>query len=118
MGSKHDIKYKRSPASQFGGNLCRIDRDKTGVRAGALQRADDPGPHSYSASAAKQKLETGPRSSSAKFGSSSREAASKMYIHRSDATGDVADPNRLAAGRTVPGMSPALNDTINTLCEG
>lgn len=105
VGSKHDVKYKRAPASQFGGNLCRIDRDKTGLRADALQRADDPGPLSYNASAAKQKIDQQPRTPSVKFGSSERRAASKIYIHRNDACGDVADPNRYSAGCCSPGPS-------------
>ncbi|KAJ8611247.1 hypothetical protein CTAYLR_004132 [Chrysophaeum taylorii] len=112
VGTKHDIKYSRSPVSQFGGNLCKIDRDKTGLRSTALQRADDPGPHNYNAAAAKQKLDTKMRAHAIKFGSSNRETSSKIYVHRHDTSGDATDPNRQAAGRSVPG--PGAYDTVDS----
>lgn len=115
--SKHNIKFTKAPTSQFGGNLCKIDRDKTGLRARALQTADDPGPNAYSVTAAKQKLDVKQRAPTFKFGSSQRADGSKIYMHRADTTGDVTDPNRAAAGRGVPGpgaygtMGPSMEKT-------
>ena len=115
--SKHNIKFTKAPTSQFGGNLCKIDRDKTGLRARALQTADDPGPNAYSVTAAKQKLDEKQRAPTFKFGSSQRSDGSKIYMHRADTTGDVTDPNRAAAGRGVPGpgaygtMGPSMEKT-------
>lgn len=102
VGSKHNVKYKTSPAITFGGNLCKIDRDKTGLRAEALRKAEDPGPDNYSGVTEKLR-EVKPRAPTFKFGSSERTHSSKMYMHRADTTGDVSDPNRAAAGRGVPG---------------
>lgn len=100
---KEETKFKRYPASQFGGRMCGVDRERTGIRASALQHMDDPGPHSYSAAAGQQKLKVQPRSQTTKFGSSDRSSTCRLYIHKNDVSGNDTHPNRLSAGRDVPG---------------
>lgn len=100
---KHDVKYKQNPSPQFGGNLCQIDRSKTGPQGQGWTRRGNPSPNHYSDAAGRQNLGTKNRAATFKFGSSKRDDGHKLYVSRVDTTGDATDPNRAAAGKGVPG---------------
>lgn len=111
---KHNVRYKSSQASSFGGNLCKVDRAATGVAAEGMRKKDDPGPSHYSVVSAQQALNAKERSPTLKFGSSSRDDGAKAYVHRADTSG-VGDPNQGTAGRGVPGPGAYTQGQMNSV---
>ena len=52
--SKHNIRYKSSQGSRFGGTMCQVDRAATGLAAEGIRKKDEPGPAHYSVTSAQQ----------------------------------------------------------------
>ncbi|KAJ1458072.1 hypothetical protein M885DRAFT_437133 [Pelagophyceae sp. CCMP2097] len=112
-----DVKFRTASSSQFGGNLCKVNRDLTGIRADALRRASDPGPQNYSTEAGKQELDARKRAPTVKFGSAQR---SDFQRRRTDthARGDARRREREAsstpagAAGSVPGPGAYGNVSV------
>lgn len=60
-----------------GGNMSKVDREKTGIYSFGVKRKDEPGPDKYSIDAmgGKEKTSSAPRSPTFRFGSSNRGGA-------------------------------------------
>ena len=99
---RHNLKFKASQTSAFGGNLCAVNREKTGLAAEGYRKMADPGPAHYSTTAANQAIKVKERAPTFNFGSSTRDDGAKAYMFRGDTSG-TADPNAGNAGRGVPG---------------
>lgn len=100
--SSHKFKFANTAQSSFGGQMCLVSREKTGLNAEGMRKVADPGPSHYSIDASQQAIKAKDRSPTFKFGSSTRDDGAKAYIYRGDSSG-TADPNRSAAGKGVPG---------------
>lgn len=112
--SKHNIRYKTSQTSRFGGTMCQVNRAATGLAADGIRKKDDPGPAHYSVVSAAQALNAKERSPTLKFGSSSRDDGTKAYIFRADTSG-TGDPNKGNAGKGVPGPGAYGYGTITSI---
>lgn len=113
VGTFERVKYNAPRRTAFGGNLCKMDREKGSVREDAARRKNLPGPDAY-AGAAESKLNNRPRSPAVRFGSSEREALSRQYISKRDTLGH--DPNKGNHSNPAtpgPGTYPVV-DTSNT----
>jgi len=110
---RHNLKFKASQTSAFGGNLCAVNREKTGLAAEGYRKMADPGPAHYSTTAANQAIKVKERAPTFNFGSSTRDDGAKAYMFRGDTSG-TADPNAGNAGRGVPGPGTYAQDRHQT----
>eukprot|EP00640_Fibrocapsa_japonica_P000761 CAMPEP_0113941660 /NCGR_PEP_ID=MMETSP1339-20121228/7535_1 /TAXON_ID=94617 /ORGANISM="Fibrocapsa japonica" /LENGTH=596 /DNA_ID=CAMNT_0000945867 /DNA_START=48 /DNA_END=1839 /DNA_ORIENTATION=+ /assembly_acc=CAM_ASM_000762 len=76
----YKVRYKTASSPSFGGAMAQVDRERTGIRAGALARADLPAPDLYSTQAADQAANLRERSGRVKFGQSKRDDGAKMFL--------------------------------------